>query len=226
MPLGCFTIPWFSVSYVQNLSMRKQTKLNDRDLEYLSILFDRLEVCKHYRPKFGQGSEGLDLRSFRELYSKDAFYSWFGLDNVLIYSAHKAAGGITSIYRQIGLGSEELIRRILQDELGLNEEQATWSYQLEISNGRKRTLKLDGRIVPAYILDEAKRSSVLYWMKRAGQQLSLATNIANAMEGIVLEVRQGYKSKDFQTPKCRYGKCCSGLYSRLLAGFDCNVRSN
>ena len=170
--------------------------MSDRDSKYLKIIFDRLEVCKMYKPKFGRGREGIDYQTFRRIYSQDAFYVWFGLDNNLIYSAHKAAGGITSVYRQIGLGSEELIRRILQDEFDLTEGQATWSYQLEVDTGRKRTLKLDGRVSPLHITDQAKRRKVMDWMKATSEYLSLNPRVAGAMQGLVLEVRQGYKSKD------------------------------
>ncbi len=169
---------------------------SDRDKDYLRIIFDRLEVCRRYKPKFGRGREGLDYKSFREIYSSDVFYVWFGLDNPLIYSAHKAAGGITSIYRQIGLGSEELIRKIIQDELGLTDDQANWSYQIETGEGRTRTLKLDGRISPDNISNQFRREQVLQWMQVASVRLVINPRIAAAMQGIVLEVRQGYKSKD------------------------------
>lgn len=149
-----------------------------------------------YKPKFGRGREGIDYETFRQIYSQDVFYVWFGLDNPLIYSAHKAAGGITSVYRQIGLGSEELIRRILQDEFELTEDQVTWSYQLEVDAGRKRTLKLDGRVSPLHISDETKRHKVMDWMKATCEYLSINPGVASAMQGLVLEVRQGYKSKD------------------------------
>ncbi|MBL8133994.1 MAG: hypothetical protein JNL42_19185, partial [Anaerolineae bacterium] len=63
-----------------------------------------------------------------------------------MYAAHKAAGGMTSIYRQIGIGCEALLRRILQDTLGLTASDARWSYTVPMMNGRARTLTLDGRI--------------------------------------------------------------------------------
>ena len=72
----------------------------------------------------------MDLDKFKATYGSDPFYSWIGLDLPLIYAAHKAAGGITSIYRQIGIGTERLFRVILRDSLGLSAEQATWEYQL------------------------------------------------------------------------------------------------
>jgi len=177
-------------------SIRSTAIRSDRDDVYLQIIFDRLNICRSYKPKFGKGGEGLDYQAFRHLYGGDVFYSWFGLDHTLMYSAHKVAGGITSVYRQIGFSSEELIRQILQDELGLTNLQSTWSYQTETSSGRKRTLKLDGRIAPREVQDNERRGIILDWMKRASTKLSLNHEIAKGMQGLVLEVRQGYKSKD------------------------------
>jgi hypothetical protein len=34
------------------------------------------------------------------MYGADPFCSWVGLDSPLMYAAHKAAGGMTSVYRQ------------------------------------------------------------------------------------------------------------------------------
>ena len=100
------------------------------DEEYLQIVLDAIRVCTHYKPKFGQGAKsgGLTLEQFRHLYQRDAFYSWFGLDNPMMYAAHKAAGGMTSVYRQIGIGCEKLFRRVLKDSLELSDEDVTWSY--------------------------------------------------------------------------------------------------
>jgi len=99
------------------------------DDKYLEILLQRLYICKQYRPKFGQG-RAISLEDFQNLYHSDPFYAWFGLDDVLIYAAHRAAGGITSIYRQIGIGCEELFRQILQDHLGLETSQTRWAYEI------------------------------------------------------------------------------------------------
>ncbi len=166
------------------------------DQKYLQILIDRIEVCKTYKPKFGQGGEGISLEEFRALYSADPFYSWFGLDNPLMYAAHKAAGGITSVYRQIGIGGEALFRQLLQDHLGLTAEQSNWSYELTTTSGQTRTLKLDGRIEPENVSDLERRQIINRWMEKANQKLMIDKHVAQAMRGIVLEVRQGYKSKD------------------------------
>ena len=91
-----------------------------KDEEYLQILLDAIRVCAHYKPKFGQGPKGggLTLEQFRELYQGDVLYDWLGLDNPMMYAAHKAAGGMTSIYRQLGIGCEKLFRRVIKDVNG------------------------------------------------------------------------------------------------------------
>ncbi len=89
-----------------------------RDAAYLEVIIKPIRVCAAYKPKFGRGGKtGLDLADFQALYGADPFYSWFGLDNPLMYTAHKVAGGMTSVYRQIGIGCERLFRRILRDQL-------------------------------------------------------------------------------------------------------------
>ena len=96
-----------------------------RDEQYTSLLLEPIYVCAHYKPRLGQGrGKGYELEAFRELYQSDPFYSWLGLDSPLMYAAHKAAGGMTSIYRQIGIGCEHLFRQILIDELQLTSDEA------------------------------------------------------------------------------------------------------
>lgn len=171
--------------------------MNDTlDQKYLQILIDRIEVCKSYRPKFGQGGEGTSLQEFQTLYGADPFYTWFGLNHPLMYAAHKAAGGITSVYRQIGIGSEVLFRQLLQDHLGLTAEQSNWSYGVTMASGQIRTLKLDARIDPENVNDVARRQIITMWMRKANRKLLIDDRVAQAMRGIVMEVRQGYKSKD------------------------------
>jgi hypothetical protein len=138
----------------------------------------------------------LSLHQFQELYNADPFYAWFGLNHPLVYAAHKAAGGITSVYRQIGLGSEELFRQILQDQLVLDKSQTSWSYRVRSSSGKGRTLKLDGRIRLDDVADAAQRERIASWLYQATVQLDVAPPIAQALQGAVFEVRQGYKSKD------------------------------
>ncbi|HLY31295.1 MAG TPA: hypothetical protein VKQ36_09715 [Ktedonobacterales bacterium] len=73
------------------------------DEPYLELIVKAIRLSASYKPMFGQGrGGGLTLEQFRSLYGADAFYSWFGLDSPLIYSAHRVSGGLTSMYRQIG----------------------------------------------------------------------------------------------------------------------------
>src|SRR5213592_817367 len=80
---------------------------DSEDARYAGIFLAAIRACRRYKPKFGGGSKGgLSLPEFRGLYGNDPFYGWLGLDSPLVYGAHKAAGGMTSLYRQIGLGSQ------------------------------------------------------------------------------------------------------------------------
>ena len=164
-----------------------------KDEEYLQIVLDAIRVCSHYKPKFGQRPKGggLTLEQFRELYQGDAFYSWFGLDNPMMYAAHKAAGGMTSVYRQIGFGCERLFRRVVKDSLELSEEDVTWSYQVTSPSGRKRTLYLDGRVPLDKISDKRKRDQFHGWMRESAKMLDVDERVFESLSGTIFEVRQG-----------------------------------
>jgi hypothetical protein len=173
------------------------TNTQERDSQYLDTILNPIRVCASYKPKLGQGSRnGWALADFQRIYRSDPFYSWFGLDNPMMYAAHKAAGGMTSIYRQIGVGSESLVRQILQDELGLDAEQARWSYNVTGANKKERSLSLDARIPLDEIAVRAKRSTVRGWIFDVCEDLEVDKVIAKSLKGAVFEVRQGYKSKD------------------------------
>ena len=169
-----------------------------KDDAYLQIVLDAISVCARYKPKFGQGpkSGGLTLKQFQELYQGDVFYNWFGLDNPMMYTTHKAAGGMTSVYRQIGIGCEKLFREILKDSLELSEEDVTWSYQAGSQSGRKRTLYLDGRVPLEKIADSVKRDRFHEWMRGSAKILDVDDKVFGSLTGTIFEVRQGYKSKD------------------------------
>jgi len=139
---------------------------------------------------------GVGLAEFQRLYRTDPFYHWFGLDNPLMYAAHKAAGGMTSVYRQIGIGAEQLFRQVLQDVLGITAEQAAWSYPLTGANQKPRTLSLDGRIDLRDVADGPTRKRVSDWLRKACQSLGVDAGVTKSLRGAVFEVRQGYKSKD------------------------------
>ena len=165
--------------------------------KYKEILIAPVRECANYSPKFGHTkSGGFSLTEFRELYGQDVFYSWFGLDSPLMYSAHKAAGGITSVYRQIGIGCERLVREIFMDYLGLSKSGVKWSYQITDTNDKTRTLSLDGRIIFDDIKDKNAKERVIGWKNDVVEQLKLTDAVSKAMTGAVFEVRQGYKSKD------------------------------
>ena len=109
----------------------------EQNIRYRDILIAPINECANYTPKFGHGRNGgFSLSEFQNLYGADAFYKWLGLDNPLMYSAHKAAGGITSVYRQIGIGCERLVRAIFMDYLGLDADDVTWSYTVTGANGK------------------------------------------------------------------------------------------
>ena len=88
------------------------TSINDKEL--LSVFLDPIRKSGKYKPAFGLGRKtGISLNEFEEIYSEDLFYNWIGLNTSSVYSAHKAAGGLTSVYRQIGVGAESLFRLIV-----------------------------------------------------------------------------------------------------------------
>jgi len=167
------------------------------DNRYLNTIRESLAVCLRYHPKFGKGGEaGYSLEEFYALYRGDNFYSWFGLDSPLVYAAHRAAGGITSLYRQIGLACEKVLLQAFQDHLGLTAEQATWSYTVKAAGGKRRRLALDGRISLDDIADAGARDRVERWLRDAAEALELRGPRAKQIQGAVFEIRQGYKSKD------------------------------
>jgi len=166
------------------------------DDKYLDLIIKKIEVCKAYRPKLGK-KDAVSMDEFKALYSADMFYNWFGMSNPLLYAAHKAAGGITSLYRQIGIGCERVIKQILRDQLSLTDAQTTWSYSKTIPGRKTRqTLTLDGRIPISEIRDTTAKKRVERWMIGATKHVSIAPKIAASLKGPVFEVRQGYKSKD------------------------------
>jgi hypothetical protein len=167
----------------------------DRDSIYVETLLSPLRTSAQYLPKMGGGDE-VDLDGFTTLYGEDPLYHWMGFDSPLMFAAHKAAGGMTSIYRQLGIGCERLFRAVLQDEFDLSETQVKWSYDVlpETEDDAKRTrrLTLDGRVEIADVADLEAASRFKSWMD--SQQFALGISVP--LKGAVFEVRQGYKSAD------------------------------
>ena len=89
----------------------------------------------------------------------------------MMYAAHKAAGGMTSVYRQIGIGYEKLFRTVIRDSFGLSNTDVTWSYELPLPSGKTRTLSLDARVPLDKITDPAKRARFHDWMKQGADKL-------------------------------------------------------
>lgn len=164
--------------------------------KYINIFLEPIRKCKDYKPKFGesQNSNGVSLDEFMQLYKSDLFYAWIGLDSGFMYAAHKAAGGMTSIYRQIGIGCEQLFREILIDTTQYeNRASANWSYEAKTSDGKIKTLSLDGRLELEEIQNAELKERLQEWIQSYCKSLSIAQIPKN---GVVFEVRQGYKSKD------------------------------
>ena len=191
--------------------------VESKDAEYVEIILDCLRVSAAYQPKFGRGGrEGLTLRQFRDVYSADPFYGWFGLDNPLLYAAHKAAGGMTSVYRQIGVGCERVFRKVLADALGLSITDTMWSYDVPTSTGKARKLALDGRIPLAQVGDRVARQKIQDWMRRTSETVGVAPHMFRSLTGVVFEVRQGYKSKDSKRQNADIANAASAYVNSYL----------
>ena len=163
--------------------------------QYLETFLIPVRKCKDYRPKFGGNSgDGLTLNQFKHLYGSDPFYAWVGLDTDLMYAAHRAAGGMTSVYRQIGIGCERLFRAVLVDTTEYTDpEFATWSYSAKTRSGKSKKLSLDGRLELSEIKNQTVFANVQQWITDYCADLG---EVEEPRKGIVFEVRQGYKSKD------------------------------
>jgi len=162
---------------------------------YLEYFLKPIKSCKIYRPKFGGGNlgPGVSLNEFLILYGQDPFYSWIGLDTPLMYAAHKAAGGMTSVYRQIGIGCEVLFRKIIIDQTQYSDVSwSRWNYQTETKSGITKTLTLDGRLEISQINNINVKENVISWIADYCKLI----NAKLPSSGVVFEVRQGYKSKD------------------------------
>jgi hypothetical protein len=170
--------------------------MTQNEQAYLETFLQPVRSCANYRPKFGQGSqeEGVSLTQFKSLYGSDPFYAWIGLEHDLMYTAHRAAGGMTSIYRQIGIGCERLFRAIIVDRADYaSPEWAAWSYTTQTPSGQSKRLSLDGRLELSAIRNQAVRANAQAWIQAYCRGLA---EVKEPSAGIVFEVRQGYKSKD------------------------------
>lgn len=173
--------------------------------ELLETFLSPLRVCADYLPAFGTtNSAGLKLADFRRLYGSDEFYSWIGLDSPLVYAAHKASGGMTSIYRQIGIGAERLLREVIKDSLGLSQEQVEWKYEYQKTRKQKAFHYLDARITKDDLTGECAQRFV-NWLAFAKRRTN--GDGRTSLQGAIFEIRQGYKSADSkrQNADLRFG---------------------
>lgn len=198
-----------------------------KDERYFLLIQTALRKCLEYKPKFGKGrKEGFSLEQFTELYGADPFYHWFGVDSPLMYAAHKAAGGMTSIYRQIGIGGQWVFYQMLQDHLGLNREQAIWSYKIDGARGKQRTLTLDGRIALSDLKNAEARVKIQKWLAEVADKIRLPNDTLKNIKGIVFETRQGYKSKDSKRQNAdiaNASKAYANLYIPVLLLFSTQI---
>lgn len=173
---------------------------------YLELFLSPLSVCSAYLPAFGtSGNAGLGYSDFQKLYGADVFYSWIGLDSPLIYAAHKASGGLTSIYRQIGVGAERLLREIIRDNLQLSQENVHWQYEYSKARRKKAHHILDARISLEEVVDEVKQARIRDWLLKARE--TAHGDGRTPLRGAIFEIRQGYKSADSkrQNADLRFG---------------------
>lgn len=170
------------------------TKENHK--QYVEIFTEPLKECLSYMPKFGnaQNKSGVTLESFLVLYGNDPFYSRIGLNSPYMYTAHKASGGMTSIYRQIGIGCERLFRQILMDTTEYYDYSFTqWNYTTKTKSGKDKILSLDGRLELGAINNPTVLAKAEEWISNYCNLLGIPQK---SIKGAVYEVRQGYKSKD------------------------------
>jgi hypothetical protein len=180
--------------------------MDKKNNELIKIFLEPVRKCSDYKPAFGQSkSEGMSLSDFTDLYGRDSFYTWIGLNDPLLYAAHKAAGGLTSVYRQVGIGSERLLQTVIMSSLGLKKNQITWEYLYDKPDGKKGVHILDAKIA---IEDLCENSKNLFrpWLKSALKKVSL-NNKSMQITGAAFEIRQGYKSADSkrQNADLRFG---------------------
>lgn len=176
----------------------------DADGPLVEAFLSPIRKCASYTPAFGKGktAQALKVAEFQALYHADSFYAWLGLDTPLMYAAHKAAGGLTSVYRQVGVGSERLVRLLFSRAFALSREQLEWKYEYEKGRGKVGVHTLDAHVAVADLRhDDGRRFQ--QWIDR----LKTSASISIPLSGAVFEVRQGYKSADSkrQNADLRFG---------------------
>lgn len=186
----------------------KNTQLFSNDAKFLEIFLSPLRTCLDYTPAFGRGksNKGTSFNAFEEIYGNDPFYAWLGLNCEEVFAAHKAAGGLTSIYRQLGTGSERLFRAIISEEYKLTDKQLDWSYKYQIDAKKEGVHTLDAKISKNDLLPK-KQQNFNNWTIDALNAVNNNSVSNLSVNGVAFEVRQGYKSADSkrQNADLRFG---------------------
>lgn len=127
------------------------------------------------------------------------------MDSPLVYAAHKASGGLTSIYRQIGIASERLLREIIKDKLDLSDAQVEWKYEYNKTKRQRAFHILDARISLADLRDKVAASRIDDWLSSAVRKTGGDKRLRS--QGAIFAIRQGYKSADSkrQNADMRFG---------------------
>jgi hypothetical protein len=157
------------------------------DLEILEALWGPvLKIKPNLAPKMGTG-EFVYENDFLGIYRRDPLYgpTALGFNSKAMYKAHQSLTRLTSLYRNVGTGTEAVVKLLIERCLGITPEQHRWQYHYTF-NGSPRTRTLDGAIRFEQIKNAKLRRRVRDWVRRHDPQAT----------GLVLEVREGYKSSD------------------------------
>lgn len=163
----------------------------EEDDIYRNLILDPIRTCLDYTPKMGK-DENVTSSNFISMYQRDPLYHWVGFDSPVLYAIHKSAGGMTSLYRQLGIGVERLARTIIRDGLSLTDEQVNWSYDHMGDDGKIKKRQLDARIDTHDLKNQILSDRVEEWMSSTCKMMGVEIK----PHGVVFEIREGYKSAD------------------------------
>lgn len=163
----------------------------EEDAVYRNLILDPIRTCLDYKPKMGK-RENVSATDFISIYERDPLYHWLGFDSPTLYAIHKSAGGMTSLYRQLGIGVERLARTVIRDGLSLNDSQANWAYQHTGDDGNVKSRQLDARIDLRHVRDPRDARRVSSWIRSSRHEMGVEI----PTHGVVFEIREGYKSAD------------------------------
>jgi hypothetical protein len=79
-----------------------------------------------------------------------------------------------------------------------------------------RKLHLDARIPISSIPDTARKRRVVSWMRNAARRIDVDSAVAKTLQGIVFEIRQGYKSKDSKRQNADIANAATAYTKGLL----------